>query len=145
MMNKILEAKDLELFKRLLRILGEYSKSVPATGMDRLFDAVIEYGKKVMPKDKTAIAILDKILKEDAVADTVQKLMNMRFSSLPVDCRPLIKKGRRHEVASWTRGELTSDRVKDLIDWSGKGGTGKWTTVEGETAQLVDMTSKEEK
>jgi len=145
MSKKILEAKDLEIFKRLLRILGGYAKEAPAQGIDRLFNQVVEHGKKVMPKDKQALAILDELLDEERPADTVQKLMNMRFSTLPVCCRPIVKKGRRHEVAFWNRGEYTSDRVKDLIDFDGAGKAGKWSAVDGTAVQLVDMSKKEDK
>lgn len=144
-MKRILEAKDLEIYKRLLRILGAYAKEAPAQGIERLFNAAVEKGKSVMPKDKQALAILDELLDEEKPADTVQKLMNMRFCSLPVCCKPLVKAGRRCQVAYWNRGDHTSDRVKDLIDWDATGKSGKWSEVDGTSVKLVDMTKKEEK
>jgi hypothetical protein len=144
MKYKLNEAKNLNLFKRLLRILGEYCKSVPATGTDRLFDIAVEKGLKILPKDKTALAILDEVLKEDSVPESVQELLNMRFANLPIKCRPLVKKGQKHEVASWARDTLISDKVKDLINWDGTGAAGKWSDLEGKKVELIDM-SKEEK
>lgn len=140
---KLNEAKNLNLFKRLLRILGEYCKSVPATGTDRLFNAAVEQGIKIMPKDKTALAILDKILDEKSVPESVQELLNMRFANCPIGCRPLVKKGNSHEVASWARGTLISDKVKDLINWDGASGAGKWSDLEGKKVELIDMTKEE--
>lgn len=142
-MNKLLESKDLELYKRLIRILGAYSKSVPATGIDRIFDQVVEQGKRVLPKDKLALAILDKILCEKDVPNTIQALLNVHFSDLPIEVRPLSKKGRRHEVAFWSRGDQKFDRVKDLLDFEGTGKTGKWTDANGEAVQLIDLTKEE--
>jgi len=143
---KLNEAKNLNLFKRLLRILGEYCKNVPATGTDRLFNAAVEQGIKIMPKDKTALAILDKVLDEKSVPESVQELLNMRFANCPIECRPLVKKGRTHEVASWARGTLISDKVKDLINWDGGSGAGKWSDLEGKKVDLIDMSvDKEEK
>ena len=144
MKYKLNEAKNLNLFKRLLRILGEYCKSVPATGTDRLFNTAVEQGLKIMPKDKTALAILDKILDEKSVPESVQELLNMRFANCPIECRPLVKKGNSHEVASWTRDTLISDKVKDLINWDGVSAAGKWSDVSGKKVELIDM-SKEEK
>lgn len=144
-MKRILEAKGLEIYKRLLRILAAYMKCAPAQGIERLFNQVVDQNSKCLPSDKHALAILDEILDEENPADTVQKLMNMRFCSLPPCCRPLTKAGRRHEVAFWNRGDYTSDRVEKLIDWDGTGKAGKWSDIRGESVQLVDMTKKEEK
>lgn len=141
--NRILEeSKDLQLYQRLLRILGEYSKSVPCTGVDRLFDAALEQGKKIMPKNKKALEILDLVLQEKSIPDSVQKLLNMRFSSLSPTQRPLVKVGRKYEVASWNRGDLISDRVKDLLDWEGKG-TGKWSDIDGKAVTILDISKSE--
>jgi hypothetical protein len=142
MRSKILEAKDLELYKRLLRILAEYIKAAPCTGVDRLFEQALEQGKKVLPKNKKALEILDLVLQEKSVADSVQKLLNMRFSNLSPSLQPLVKVGRKHEVASWVRGSMISDRVKDLLDWEGKG-AGGWGDVDGKSVTLIEI-SKEE-
>lgn len=144
-MSKLLESKGLELYKRLVRILGAYSKSVPATGIDRVFDQVVSQGIRVLPKDKFALAILDCVLCEKNVPNTVQTLLNMRFSDLPVEVRPMSRKGRRHEVAFWSRGDKKFDQVKELLDLEGVGKAGKWTDPNGESVQLIDLTKEEKK
>jgi hypothetical protein len=141
--KKIQEAKDLDIYKKLLNVLGDYSTNVPATGVDGLFNIAIEQGKKVLPDDKQGLAILDFILTNNSTPAAVQKLLNMRFSDLPTDLRPMIKVGRKHEVAFYTRAAVTSDRVKDLIDWEEAGKKGQWTNLDGETAQLLDLTKEE--
>jgi len=144
-MNKLLESKNLELYKRLVRILGNYSKSVPATGIDRVFDQVVAQGIRVLPKDKFALAILDHILCEKDVPNTIQTLLNMRFSDLPIEVRPLSKKGRRHEVAFWSRKDKKFDMVKELLDFEGVGKSGKWTDPNGESVQLIDLSAETKK
>ena len=143
-MKRIIESVDVEIYKKLLRTLGDYSLRAPATGVDRLFDTVIEQGKKILPKDKNALAILDYIF-TNSVPTAVQKLLNLRFSDLPkVEFRPVIKVGKKHETAWWSRNTSISDKVKDLIDWKGSGKAGRWTDIDGETVTLLDL-HKEEK
>lgn len=139
---KLVEAKNLDIYKRLLRIIAEYVKNNPATGMDRLFDMACAGGIKIMPTDKLALEILDCVLNENSVSNSIQQLLNMRFSNCKI--RPLTKEGRKHSVASWTRNDFTSDRIKDLINWEAKGSAGFWSDINGEKVTLVDM-SKEEK
>jgi len=139
--QKIFEAKDLQLYKRLLQVLGDYSINVPCTGVDRIFDLATEHGAKIMPKDKIAICILDYVLSRESTPLIIQQLLNMRFSDLPIEppsCRPIIKPERRHEIAFWTRGNLISDRVKDLIDWEGTGKQGLWTDISGKKHEVID-------
>lgn len=144
MLKKIREARDVSLYQRLLKTLGEYSAAVPATGVDVLFDVIAEHGKKVLPKDKKAIEILDHILSSGTTARVVHKLLNLRFSDLPVECRPIMKDGRKHRVAHWSRDKKISDRVKDLIDFDVSGKAGRWTDIDGESVNLLPL-KKEEK
>lgn len=138
-LQRIQEAQDVKLYKALIRILGEYSSAVPATGVDGLFDAAVKRGSKILPKDKTAVAILKYVLEGDSAARVVHKLLNMRFSNLPANLRPLAKEGRKHLVAHWSRKNvLISDRVKDLIAWDGSG-AGHWSDLEGGKVELIDM------
>jgi len=143
MKRKIFEAKNLNVYKKLLRILAEYIKNVPDTGTGRLFDLAIKNGMKILPSDKTALAILDHVLDEDAIPESMQKLLNMRFDNLPVDCRPMNKAGEKHETALWLKDKVVSDRVNDLINWEGKA-TGKWSDTDGKAVALIDL-SKENK
>ena len=144
MLKKIREAKDVNLYQQLLRILGDYSIRVPATGVDELFGVASDQGKKILPKDKKALEILDYILSSGSTARVIHKLLNLRFSDLPVECKPLMKDGRKHRVAHWSRGTEISDRVKDLVDWKNVGKTGRWTDIDGEAVGLIPM-KKEEK
>lgn len=135
----ILEAKDLDVYKKLLRMLGEYSEKFPGTGVTRMFDQALENGKKILPKDKLAIDILHHIFKTSSVPGAVHKLLNWRFSNLPIELRPLIKNGRKKMVAHWTREALVSDKVKDLIDWAASGKKGHWSDVDGGKVKLYDL------
>ena len=133
----ITEAQDVALYKRLLDIFGGYTKSFPCTGIDGLFDALVDNGKKLLPKDKRAIAILEYLLCCYSAPDVVQKILNIRFADLPVQVKPVSKKGNKHEVASWERNGKISDRVKDLINWGDKG-QGKWCDVDGNSVTLIE-------
>ena len=136
---KLNEAKNLDVYKKLIWILAEYVKTTPATGTERLFDAAVEHGVKILPSNKTALNILDCVLNKNSVADSIQKLLNMRFSNCKI--KPVTKEGK-HEVAWWTRQDLTSDKVKDLINWEGTGSGGSWTDMNGEKVTLIDMEEK---
>jgi len=145
MLKRILESRDTNLYKKLVAILGEYTTSIPCTGIDDLFDSAVKNGAKILPKDKRALDILDYILSCNSAARVIHKLLNLRFSDLPAELKPISKKGRKHQVVHWTRGANVSDRVKDLIDWEGSGAVGKWTDVEGEATKLIDVAKEEEK
>jgi len=144
MLNKIRESAGVDLYQKLLKTLGGYSVDIPATGVDSLFNAVAEYGKKVMPKNKKALEILKWLLTDAAPAQVVHKLLNLRFSDLPVSHRPISKAGRKHQVAHWTRDGKISDRIKDLISWDGSGKAGNWTDVDGEKVTLIPIEKKED-
>jgi len=138
-LKKIREGKDVNLYQRLLKILGDYSASVPATGVDNLFDVVAAQGKKILPKDKKALEILDYILSGGSTARVVHKLLNLRFSDLPIECRPITKNGRKHLVAHFGRDGKISDRVKDVVDWENTGKAGRWVDIDGEKVSLIPI------
>lgn len=139
--KEILEARDVTVYKRLLRVLGDYVEDNAGTEYAELLNRACDKGKQIMPKDKRALAILDCVLKGDTVPRIIQNLFNLRFTNLPIDVKPMFK-NRRVVVASWTRGMYTSDRVKDLIDFEGKG-QGKWTDIDKKKVTLLDMTTDE--
>lgn len=143
-LKKIQEAHDVSLYQKLLKVLGTYSAAVPATGVDNLFNVVAEHGKKVLPKDKKALEILGYVLSCGTPARVVHKLLNWRFSDLPVEHRPMMKNGRKHLVASWSRDTEISDKIKDLIDFDLSGTAGRWTDIEGDKVSLIPL-KKEEK
>jgi len=144
MLKRIQESKDVQIYQKLLKVLGDYSITTPATGIDSLFDTASGEGKKVLPKDKKALEILDYVLSCNSVPRCIHKLLNLRFSDLPVEYRPISKDGRKHRVCHWVRGAEISDRVKDLVDWKNTGKIGKWGDIEGEPVELIPL-EKEEK
>jgi hypothetical protein len=144
--DQILESKDVSIYKRLLRVLGDYKEAHAGTDIDDYFDRLTSpKGIKMLPKDKHALVILDCVLKGPSVPGIIQKLFNCRFASLPICVKPMYKVGRRTRVASWTRGMYVTDMVKELIDWEGKG-RGSWTDIDSNKVTLLDLTKdKEEK
>lgn len=140
--KQILEARDVAVYKRLLRVLADYVEGNAGTEYALLLNTAVDKGMSIMPKDKHALAILNCVLNGETVPRIIQNLMNYRFSSLPVCVKPMFKGGRRIVVASWTRGMHTSDRVKELIDWEGKG-QGKWTDIDAKKVTLLDMLKDE--
>ena len=140
--KRICESKDVKVYKRLLAVLGGYSTNFPATGVSGLFDTVVDQGKKILPNDKQALSIIDFVLQDASEPAAVQKLLNMRFSDVPTEYRPVTKNGNKHEVAFWVRNGVISDRVKDLIDFSNVGKQGGWCDVDGEKVTLIDLTKE---
>jgi hypothetical protein len=144
-LKRIQEAKDVVLYQKLLQTLGDYASRVPSTGVDALFGAVTKQGKKILPKDKKALEILDYIFSSGSTARIIHKLLNFRFSDLPIVCRPLMKDGRKQLVAHFGRDGKVTDRVKDLVDWENTGKPGVWTTIDGDKVSLIQILSKGEK
>jgi len=143
-MKLINESKGVTVYKKLLRVLADYSHRFPATGVDRLFQSAVDNGMKIMPKDKVALDIINYILHDESPPAAVQKLLNTRFTSLLSDLRPIIKGGRRKEVAFWMTNDRVGDKVIDLINFTGSG-RGYWTDVNGGRVTIVDMSVEEEK
>jgi hypothetical protein len=125
-------------------MLGDYSKNFAYTGVDKLFKKAVDTGKKIIPSDKNALKILDTILRGETSSGVVQKLLNTRFSDLPIEVRPITKSGKGKEVAFWMVKERMGDKVKDLIDFDDEG-KGHWVDVNGKTATLIDMETKKDK
>ena len=135
----ILEARDLSLYKMMLRVFADYCSDTPCTGMDKMFDTLVENGAKILPSDKLALEILNHVFGgSESPGAQIHKLMNIRFADLPASIRPKIKSGRKHLVANWTTGDVTSDKVKDLICWSGSG-SGFWSDVNGDKQEIIDV------
>jgi hypothetical protein len=143
MLDQLLnEAKDLGLYKKLLRVLGGYSDKFPATGVSKLFKDVLDKGMKVIPKDKRAQRVLAKILNsEDSVPAKVQQLLNIRFADLPMDCRPIYKDGKSKQVAFWQVDGKVNDKVLSLLSVDSK--SGHWSDVNGSRVSLIDIGTEE--
>ena len=97
---KIFESnKSLNIYKKLIAVLGEYSTNFPATGVSKLFNQATENGKRILPTDKLALNILWSILAKESSGAAIHKLLNIRFSNLPIELQPLVPDGRSKEVA----------------------------------------------
>lgn len=141
--KKILEAKDLGLYKILLRMFNEYTVKTPASGYSQLLDSLIENGAKALPSDSVALDTIRSVTCADSTASGIHRLLNLRFADLPGDIRPMIRPKRKLIVANWNTGDKVSDRVKDLIDWDGTGKKGFWSDIDGNKAEIINMTHEE--
>ncbi len=142
--QKVIEAKDVNTYKLLLRVLGEFCKRFPATGIDAVLNAAIDRGKKVLPTDKLALYILGKAISPESESAAVQALMNWRFAEVPIECRPVYKEGQKSVVAMWTTDDVISDRVLSLLRTKENQKSGKWTDINGDPVELIDMSKEEE-
>jgi len=140
----VFESKDLTVYKRLLRTLGEYSESFPATGVSKMFRSVLENGLKVLPKDDDALNILSFVLLGKSVPAIVHALLNTRFSDLPVEIKPLYKVGNSTMVAYWCKGKVVSDKVLDLLKFDTKE-KGYWCDEKGKEVKLLEKGGKDDK
>ncbi len=136
--ERINEAKDVNVYKRLLAVLSAWSDKFPMTGIDGLLDLVIEKGKAILPKDKRAMCILKHVLCVEPFSAAVNGVLNTRFSDLPADLKPVAKVGGRHEVAFWNVDGQVYDYVKKLINFEGKKQAGFWCDISGEKVTLLD-------
>jgi hypothetical protein len=94
-LQKILESSlDLIIYKKFLTILGNFIVRFPCTGTDNLFDVLANAGKKILPKDKKALSILNYVLDMNSESSSIQRFLNMRFDDLPADIKPLVKISR---------------------------------------------------
>ena len=131
--KRINEAKNIQVYKSLLNVLGSFCNEFPMSSADRLFQDLCDGGAKLLPKDKRALEILT-----CSVCQGVQKLLNLRFSDLDYCIKPVSKAGRRHEVAFWCREGNVYDKVIDLINFGGKSGKGFWSDASGNKVELLD-------
>lgn len=134
-------AKDLALYKALIRTLSEYADKFPATGVDKIANSAMERGISTIPKDKQALAILGSIINDKTLspAARVQKLMNLRFTDLPVEVRPIYKRVNRKLVAFWSVDGKLHDKVFKLLNIDG-GPAGFWADLDAKRVSLVDLT-----
>lgn len=138
MRKKIMESKDVLVYKLLLNAFGEYTDSYPLAGIGRLFDALIEQGKKSVPSDKRAAEILEYLLTEKPCTTAVQNILNMRFTDLPVKLKPITKNGKKHEMAFWCIDGKLFDQVRYLINFDGLPGTGNWSDENCKKVALIN-------
>lgn len=146
-MNKklIVEAKSVDLYKKLLNIFGAYYDLYPATSVDGLFELMIKKGIKTLPSDKRALDILSFLIcpKGSTTASIVHSILNTRFGDLPAELKPVTKSGRRDEVAFWNKDDKVLDKVKDLLNFGDEKSKGFWSCAKGEKVTLLDTTENE--
>lgn len=145
LLEKICEAKDVNVYKKLISVLTDYTDRFAGTGIDKMLETLIEKGISCLPKDRRALDILKQLLNSESSAGSVQKILNLRFSSFPVGLRPLFQNadtGRRKEVAFWNSNGTISDRVKSLISLDGK--AGNWCDSDGKKVTLIDFGKNDE-
>jgi hypothetical protein len=143
MRERINEAKDVNVYKKLLNILSKWCTKFPMTGIDTILDQVIDKGKSILPKDKRALAIIDHVLSADSFSEAVSNLLNMRFADLPTSLKPIATVGKKHELAFWNTECRISDLVKDLLNFNG-GKSGFFCDTGGKKVTLLDTETEEE-
>jgi len=142
MSKLLLEAKNLDIYKKLLTCLGEWCDSVPGTGIGQWLNKLIEQGVSSIPSDKRAQAILEYLLDEYSVPKAVQFLTNWNFSCLPYDLKPSYKDGNKHLTAFWKVGDMNEYKVKSLLNTGGP--KGSWVDQDGNKVTLIDITREKE-
>lgn len=136
--QQVLEAKNVDIYKRLLNIFGDFIDKYPCTGVDTLFDMLVEKGIKCLPGDARALAILEYMVSEcESSSASVQKILNMRFIDLPVELKPIAKIGKRHEICFWCKDGQVSNQIKSLLNFEG-GPKGSWSDANCEKVELLD-------
>jgi hypothetical protein len=139
-MSLLTEAKDLNVYKKMLELFSEFLDAQPGTGMGKIYRDLLEAGLKCVPKDKRAQEILASLL-TDNVPKSIQDLLNTNFCELPITLRPLYKSGNSKLVGFWKKGEKIYSKVFDMLDLAGEG-KGSWCCEKGEKIDLLDL-SKE--
>lgn len=135
-MRQITEAKDVTTYKKLLEVLVDYDSKIPATGLGKFVTAVIDKGKKVLPKDKFALNIINWIVfSQSSTPSKIHSLLNLHFSNLPIDKRPLYKDGRKTTVASWMADDTVSSQVKSLLNIDTT--KGQWVDINGNKVTII--------
>jgi len=134
----LLEAKNLDVYKALLRTFSDFTDQCPGTGMGNVYRQLLELGLKCVPKDKKALAILEHVLSAKSTTARVQALSNTSFGSLPIVVRPVYKDKNRKVTAFYSKNDKIYSNVVDLLSF--EGGTGSWTDEKGTKVTLLDLT-----
>jgi len=140
--KQILEAKNINIYKKLLNVFGDYCDRFPCSGVDRLFDILAKQGAKVLPSDPRALDILEYLVSQVIPSSAkVQNILNTRFRDLPAELRPINRAGHRHDVAFWCVDNKIHDQIKYLLNFEG-GGKGFWSSPECKKVSLLDTKEK---
>ena len=143
MIRELMEgAKDLSIYKRILKAFSDFTEMYPGTGMVSVYRQLLETGIKCISKDKRALEILDYVASSNS-SKVVQDLQNTHFADLPIVCRPIYQAGTAKLVALWKKGDKVYDRIYDLINLDGESAKGSWVNEKGEAVELIDLEEKE--
>jgi len=139
-MSLLNEAKDLNVYKKMLEIFSDFTDRYPGTGMSRVYKSLLDTGLKCIPKDKRAVEMLSYVL-SDNTPKSIQELINTGFADLPITIRPLYKAGQQKLVGFWSKDGKVLGKTFDLLSL-GDEGKGFWCDEKGEKIDLLDL-SKE--
>jgi hypothetical protein len=137
------EATNLNVYKQLLVLFSKFIDQYPGTGAGNIYRSIMQNGLKIVPKDKRVLDILEYIIGLGEFK-SVQELLSKSFSDLPITIRPVYKEGTRKITAFWEVDGVLYNKIIDLINIDGSGGTGKWVNEKGEKIKLMDLKIKEE-
>jgi hypothetical protein len=137
---RLAEAKDLNLYTKLLATFAKFVDDYPGTGMGKIYNKLLRAGMKSVPKDKRAVAILASVMKCGG-PKAIQELMNTRLIDLPITIRPIYKDGNAKRTAFFHRDGKTYSQVKDLLNLEGEG-TGTWSDENGNKVSLIELEDK---
>jgi len=142
MLKEINEAKDLQIYKKMLSLFGDFVDRYPGSGVGMIYRDMLEAGLKCVPKDKKAQQILLFVLSDNA-PKAVQALLNTRFVELPVPVRPMYKLGNTKIAAFWSKDGNLLDKAFDLLGLKGASAAGTWVDSDGEKVQLLALETME--
>lgn len=138
-LTELVEAKqEMGIFKALLRMLLDYSDKSTGTSITGILNQFLEVGIKALPRDRRALAILRHVLFcKETSSGKMQKLLNTRFSDLPVCIRPQYQEDKKILVAFWERDGKIYDKLFSLVNVE-TGKQGSWSSESGESVKLID-------
>lgn len=139
-MIDLYEAKDLDVFKKILNAFAVFVDSQPGTGMGKIYRQLLDVGLKSVPKNQRAQSILAYVIKTESAPASVQALMNTCLAELPVTLRPVYKSGNSKLTAFWSKGGKIYSKVIDLLDLNNEG-SGEWVDEKGNKVELIDVES----
>lgn len=132
------EAKDLSLYKALVKVLSDYDQEFPSTGIADIMTAVLKKKLKVLPADAVALSILQFVISNGSAPYVVNSLLNLRFSDLPQHLSPVYEKDGSVRVAFWGSGGKVNDRVVSLLNTE-KESDGHWVDQAGQKVRILNQ------
>lgn len=133
------ESTNLDLYKKLINIFGDFADNHPGSGIGKIYRALLATGLKAVPKDKQAQAILSSFVSGLLVSasGSVHDMLNKNYTDLPLDIKPVYKDGNKRLVPFWCKGDTLCSKVVDLLSL-GEEPAGKWTDEQRQSVKLDD-------